>query len=158
MKLTKSEIEIAERCISKREKQLAQWPRKRWLILAIFSAFILLGYYVMKDGMRSINDDKATESDVSRALGEGPPAGLEYQWAVGTMMKISKILEARHQIVSVSLMEMAIGSVQFVGGVAVICFTIRRWNIGERDALICKLLRWKLNDFEQDTAPISRPP
>ncbi len=37
MELTKSEIEVADRYLSKRERQLAQWPHRRWLIVAIFS-------------------------------------------------------------------------------------------------------------------------
>ena len=44
MQLTKSEIEIADRYISKRERQLAQWPLRRWLMLVIFSVFALVGY------------------------------------------------------------------------------------------------------------------
>ena len=68
MELTKSETEIAERWISKRERQLAQWPHRRWLILAIFSLIALLGYRDVSDGMRSIGDDKATDLQVSRPV------------------------------------------------------------------------------------------
>jgi hypothetical protein len=93
MELTKSEIEIADRYISKREKQLAQWPYSRWLLLALFSACMFLGYRNYSVGMRDINDDKATDADLSRALGEGPPPGLERRWTIGAMMKMSKILE-----------------------------------------------------------------
>ena len=95
MKLTKSEIEIADRYISKRERQLAQWPRKRWLILAIFAVFALLGYRTASDGMRSISDEKTIDSYVSATIGAAPPAGLEQRWAVGTQLKIAKLLESR---------------------------------------------------------------
>src|SRR5437868_6804493 len=105
MKLTKSEIEIADRYISKRERQLAQWPRRRWLMLAIFSVLALLGYRTVRDGDRSIQDDKATDLQVSQALEKAPPPGLEHRWAVGSMMKISKILELRHQVVTHALMQ-----------------------------------------------------
>jgi len=77
MELTKREIEIADRCISKRERQLAQWPLRRWLILVIFSVSMLFGYINVSDGMRSIDDDRATDLQVDRSLGEGPPPGLE---------------------------------------------------------------------------------
>lgn len=157
MKLTKSEIEIAERCLSKREKQLAQWPRKRWLLLAIYFVFILIGCLIVNDGKRSIYEDQATEAQVSRALGEGPPPGLEHRWAVGTMMKISTILEARHQVVTLSLMEIAAGFMPLISGLSMVCIIILRWNSGERDALICKLLRAKLQELEPDAAPNSRP-
>ncbi|HWQ91759.1 MAG TPA: hypothetical protein VN673_08810 [Clostridia bacterium] len=157
MKLTKGEIKIAERCISKREKQLAQWPRKRWVLLTIYSVLMLIGYLIVNDGKRSIYDDRATEAQVSRALGEGPPPGLEHRWAVGTMMKISTILEARHQLVTLSLMEMAAGFMPFISGLAMVCIIILRWNTGERDALICKLLRAKLQELEPDAARNSRP-
>ncbi|MDB6123187.1 MAG: hypothetical protein JWQ71_2180 [Pedosphaera sp.] len=158
MELTKSEIEIADRYISKRERQLAQWPHRRWLILVIFSVGMLLGYRNHSDGMRSINDDKATDLEVSRALGDGPPPGLERRWAVGAMLKISKILELRHQVVTYSLMQVDVGVMQFLAGAIMVCLAILRWNTGERDALICKLLRGKLQELEQDAAPNSRPP
>ena len=93
MELTKSEMEIADRYISKRERQLEQWPRRRWLMLAIFSVLALLGYGILSDGDRSIRDDKAMDMQVSQALEKDPPPGLEHRWAVGCMMKISKILE-----------------------------------------------------------------
>jgi hypothetical protein len=158
MKLTKSDIEIADRCISKRERQLAQWPHRRWLLLAMFSVFTLVGYRIVSDGVRSIHDDKATDLQVSRAVGEAPPPGQEHLWAFGAMMKISKILELRHQVVTNALIEVALGSIPFLGGAIMVCLTILRWNTGERDVLICKLLRGKLQELEQDTAPNSRPP
>jgi hypothetical protein len=158
MKLTKTEIEVADRCLSKREKQLAQWPRTRWMLLTIYSVLMLIGYLIVNDGKHSIYDDQATEAQVSRALGEGPPPGLEHRWAVGAMIKISTILEARHQLVTVSLIEMAAGFMPFVSGLSMVCIIILRWNTGERDALICKVLRAKLQELEPDAAPNSRPP
>ena len=156
MELTKSEIEIADRYLSKRERQLAQWPRRRWLMLVIFSVFALIGYRNVSVGERSIQDDKATDLQVSQALEEAPPPGLEHRWAVGSMMKISKILELRHQVVSYALMQVAFGYVQLLSGAIMVCLTILRWNAGERDALICKLLRGKLQELEQDAARNSR--
>jgi hypothetical protein len=156
MELTKSEIEIADRCISKRERQLAQWPRNRWLMLVLNSAIILLGHHLVSDGMGTIDNDKATDMQVSRALGDGPPPGLENRWAVGAMMKMSKILEARHQVVSASLMEVAVGYTWLLGGLIMVCFIVLRWKPSERDALICKLLRWKLQELKQDSAPNNR--
>lgn len=158
MELTKREIEIADRCISKRERQLAQWPLRRWLILVIFSVSMLLGYINVGDGMRSIDDDRATDLQVDRSLGEGPPPGLEKPWIVGSMMKISKILESRYQLVTYATMQVAVGYIQLIAGAIMVCLTILRWNVGERDALICKLLRAKLQELEQNAAPNSRPP
>jgi hypothetical protein len=152
MELTKSEIEIADRYISKRERQLAQWSRRRWLMLVIFSVFALIGYRNVSDGVRSIDDDKATDLHVSRAVGEAPPPGQEHLWAVGTMIKIGKILELRHQVVTYALMEVTLGSMQILSGAIIVFLTILRWNTGERDALICKLLRGKLRELEQDGA------
>ena len=155
---TKNELEIADRYLSKREKQVAQWPLTRWLLLATFSAMMLLGYRNMNDGKQSIDDDKATDMQVSQALEKPPPLGLEHHWAVGSMMKVSKILELRHQVVTASLMEIAIGFMQFLGGVIMVCLIILRWSRNQRDALICKLLRGKLQELKQDAAPNSRPP
>ena len=158
MELTKSEIEIADRYISKRERRLAQWPLRRWLILVIFSVFALIGYRNVSDGMRSIDDDKATDIQVSLAIGGDPPPGLEQRWVVGTMLKISKILESRYQVVTYALMQVALGYIEILLGAIMVCLTILRWNTGERDALICKLLRAKLQELEQDAAPHSHPP
>jgi hypothetical protein len=149
MELTKSELEIAERCLAKREKQLAQWPIRRWLILAIFSVIALVGHLTVSDGMRGISDDQATDIQVSQALEKPPPPGLENQWAVGSMMKISKILELRHQMVTYSLLKVVLGYVQVLGGLIMVCLVILRWRPSARDALICKLLRAKLQELEQ---------
>ena len=149
MKLTKSEIEIADRYISKRERQLAQWPLRRWLMLVIFSVFALVGYRNVSVGERDIQDDKATDMQVSQALEKDPPPGLEHRWAVGSMLKVSKILELRHQVVSYALMQVAWGTVWLLSGVIMVVLTILRWNTGERDALICKLLRGKLQELQQ---------
>lgn len=158
MELTKHEIEIAERCISKRERQLAQWPLRRWLILAIFSFFAVLGYRSVSDGTRSIHEDTATDLAVDRALGDGPPPGEERRWVIGAMMKMGKLLELRHQVVTYSLIQVAVGYVTLLSGVIMVGLTILRWNISERDALICKLLRMKLQELAQNAAPGSRPP
>ena len=64
-------------------------------------------------------------------------------------MKISKILELRHQVVSYALMEVTLGTMQLLAAAIMVCLTILRWNTGERDALICKLLRGKLQKLEQ---------
>ncbi|SRR5258708_5591245 len=156
MELTKSEIAIAGRWISKRERQLAQWPHRRWLIPAIFTVFALLGYRSVRDGMRSIDDDKTTDSYVSAAIGEAPPPGLEQRWAVGTMLKVAKLLEVRQQEVAYALMEVAVGYVEILLAAVMVCLVILRLNTRERDALICKLLRGKLQELEQDAAPNSR--
>jgi hypothetical protein len=149
MELTKSEIEIAERCISKRERQLAQWPSRRWLILAIFVVFALLGYRTASDGMRSIHDEKTVDSYVSATIGAAPPPGLEQRWAVGTMLKIAKLLEDRQQVVAYAVLEVALGYLEILSAATMACLVILRSKTLERDALICKLLRGKLKELEQ---------
>jgi hypothetical protein len=152
MELTKSEIEIADRHIAKRERELAQWPRRRWVLLVVYSVFMIVGCLIVMDGHRTIYDDQSMEAEMRRALGKGPPPGLEERWAVGAMMKITTILEVRHQIVTVSLLQMAAGFLPFISGLSMVTIVILRWNGGERDALICKLLRAKLRELEQDAA------
>jgi hypothetical protein len=97
------------------------------------------------------------DMQVSQALEKDPPPGLEHRWAVGCMMKISKILEARHQVVTASLIEVVIGFMWLISGVSMVCLIILRWNRGERDALICKLLRGKLQELEPGAAPNGGP-
>lgn len=155
MELTKSEIEIAERFISKRERQLAQWPRRRWLIIAIFAVFALLGYRTSSDGMRSIQDEKTIDSQVSATIGATPPPGLEQRWAVGTMLKMAKLLELRQQEVAYSVLQVALGYMEIVLALAMVCLVVLRSRTVERDALICKLLRGKLQELEQ--ARCSKP-
>jgi hypothetical protein len=153
MELTKREIAIADRYLSKREKQLAQWPLKRWLMLAMFLVFTLVGYRNINDGLRSINEDKAIDLQVSLAIGGNPPPGQEQRWVVGSMMKIAKVLESRYQVVAYALMQVTLGYIGVLLGVTMLILTILRWNTGERDALICKLLRGKLQELEQVAHP-----
>jgi hypothetical protein len=157
MELTKVDRALADRYLSKRERQLTQWPLRRWLILIIFSVFALIGYRSVSNGQRTIRDDKVTDMQVSQALEKAPPPGLEHRWAVGCMMKISKILELRHQEVSCALMQIVIGYMGLLSGAIMVGLTILRWNAGERDALICRLLRAQLQELDQGAAPGSRP-
>src|SRR5262245_66492735 len=76
---------------------------------------------------------------------------------MGAIRKTAKVLELRYQVVTSALMQVAVGYVVLLSGVIMVCLTILRWNTGERDALICKLLRAKLQELEQDAAPNSRP-
>lgn len=149
MQLTKIDMEIADRYISKREKQLARWPNTRWVMLVIYSVLLILGCLMVSDGMRSVDDDKSMDLLVNHALGDDPPPGLEHRWVVGSMIKITKILEARHQLVTYSIVQMAIGFMWFFSGVTMVCLTVLRWNIAERDGLICKLLRMQLQELGQ---------
>jgi len=152
MELTKSEIEIADRHIAKRERELAQWPRRRWVLLVVYSVAMIIGGLIILSGQRSINEDQSMEAEMRRALGKGPPPGLEERWTLGAMMKITTILEARHQMVTLSLLQMAAGFLPFISGLTMVTIVIRRWNGDERDALICKLLRAKLRELEQGAA------
>jgi hypothetical protein len=152
MELTKDEIELAERHIAKRERELARWPRRRWRLLVIYSVMMLVGCLIVNDGRRSIDEDQSTEAEVSRALGRGPIPGMEDRWVVGAMIKVGVLLEARHQVVTLSLMQMAAGLMPLLGGVSMIGIILVRWNDGARDALICKLLRMKLRELEQGAA------
>ena len=148
MELTKSDIEIADRYISKRERQLAQWPHKRWVILVIFSVIALLGYRTSSDGLRTIQNDRATDAQVDHAIGDPPPPGLEKPWMIGSMMKISKILDLRYQEMTYAMLQVTLGYVEVLTALSMVTLTILRWNTAGRDALICKLLRWKLQELE----------
>ena len=148
MELTKIEIEIADRYLSKREKQLAHWPHRRWLMLAMFSLFALLGYLIGSDGMRSIDDDKSIDLQASLAIGGYPSPDQEQRWVVGSMMKIAKVLESRYQVVTYALMQVVLGYMILIWNIGMMVIIILRWNTGERDTLICKLLRSKLTELE----------
>ena len=152
MELTKSEITIADRHLSKRERELAQWPRRRWLLLVVYSVVMLIGFPIVNEGKRSIYEDQLTEAHISRALGQGPPSTLDDRWVIGAILKIGNVLEARHQVVTLSLMQMAVGCLPFFSGLSMVCIVIVRWNMVERDALICKLLRARLRELEQSAA------
>lgn len=157
MQLAKHEIELAERHIAKREKQLAQWPVKRWVILVLFTVSAFIGYRNVADGTRGIQDDRATDLQLRQSLEKTPPPGLEYRWAVGSMLKVSKILELRHQVVSYSLMQIGLGYVQLLLGITMITIVVLRWEPNARDALICKLLRWQLEELKPRAAPNNPP-
>jgi hypothetical protein len=64
-------------------------------------------------------------------------------------MKVSKILEDRYQVVTYSLLQVALGYIQLISGMIMVCLTILRWNTSEREALICKILRVKLQECEK---------
>jgi hypothetical protein len=158
MELTKSERDIAERWISKRERQLAHWPHRRWLMLAVFGVFALLGYRTASDGMSSIRDEKTIDSFVSATIGDAPPPGLEQRWAVGTQLKIAKLLEARQQEVAYSVLEVGLGYLQILLAATMLCLVVLRSTTVERDALICRVLRAKLREREPSNAALLNKP
>ena len=77
---------------------------------------------------------------------------------MGAVRKTAKVLELRYQVVTYALMQVAIGYVMFLGGACMVALTIVRWNTGERDALICKLLRTKLQELEPTLHPTAARP
>lgn len=81
----------------------------------------------------------------SNTIGATPPPGLKQRWAVGTMLKIARLLELRQQVVAYSLMEVAVGFILILGGVSMGCLIIMRWNTGERER------RADLPDFARKT-------
>ncbi len=111
----------------------------------------------VNEGMRSIDDDKTAYSYVNRAVGEAPPPGLEQRWSVGTMLKIGKILELRQKEVAHAVMQVALGYIEILSGVSMVCIVILRSRTRKRDALICKLLRGKLQELEPGAAPNRGP-
>jgi hypothetical protein len=108
--------------------------------------------------MRDVHDEKTIDFYVNSTIGAAPPPGLEQRWSVGTMLKVAKLLEDRQQVAAYALMEAAMGYVEILLAAVMVCLVILRWKTRERDALICKLLRMKLQELEQDAAPNSRPP
>lgn len=101
--------------------------------------------------MRSIDDDKTMDSYVSATIGATPPPGLEQRWAVGTMLKIAKLLESRQQEVAYALLEVALGYLELLSAAVMVCIVVLRSRTRERDALICKLLREKLQELAPAT-------
>ena len=99
--------------------------------------------------MRSIHDEKTINSEVSATIGAAPPPGLEQRWAVGTQLKIAKLLELRQQEVAYAVLEVALGYLEILSAVTMVCLVVLRSKTVERDALICKLLRVKLQELEQ---------
>ncbi|MEY4386644.1 MAG: hypothetical protein RLY20_1927 [Verrucomicrobiota bacterium] len=153
MELTPHDLEIAERHIAKREKELAEWPRKRWRLLIIYSLLMLVGVRLVLDGLSTLIHDDAVEVDVKRVLSKGPTPGLQERWVMGAMIKVSTILEARHEIAILSLGQIIAGLMPFTACGSMVGIILLRWKDGERDALICKLLRMKLRELEQGGAP-----
>lgn len=117
-------------------------------MLAIFSLFTIFGYRIASDGMRSIHDDKAIDLQASLAIGGYPSSGQEQRWVVGSMMKIAKVLESRYQVVTYAMMQIVLGYMILISNIGMMVLIIVRWNTGERDALICKILRSKLTERE----------
>lgn len=70
---------------------------------------------------------------------------------------LSVCTQLRHQVVSYALRQVAFGYMQLLSGAIMVCLTILRWNTAERDALICKLLRGKLQELEPGAAPNGGP-
>jgi hypothetical protein len=118
-------------------------------MLAMFSLFALVGYRIASDGMRSIDEDETIDLQASLAIGGYPSPDREQRWVVGSMMKIAKVLESRYQVVTYAMIQIGLGYMIFVSDIGMMVLIILRWNAGERDALICKLLRGKLRELQQ---------
>lgn len=146
MELTEKEIVLAENLLSRYEKRTASWPRRRWVWLAIAIAGICIGAYWSLESWFALNSEASYE--ISRIIGSDEKPTLEeaHLWAVGSMLKVAKLLELRHQMLVFIYLEATSGFLIGVFSIGLLGIIIRRWNMDERDALICKVLRAKWQD------------
>jgi len=146
MRLTKKEIALAENLLSRYEKRTASWPRKRWVLLAMTIAGIFIGAYWFLDSWNAISGEASYEITNIIKSDEEPTPEEAHLWAVGSMLKVAKILELRHQMLIFVYLEATISSLLIFFCICTLGIIIQRWNINERDALICKILRAKWQD------------
>jgi hypothetical protein len=146
MKLTEKEIFLAETLLSRYEKRTTSWPRRRWVFLVIAIAGICVGAYLFLESWIEINSEASYE--ISRILESDDKPTFEeaHLWAVGSMLKVAKLLELRHQMLVFMYLEATSGFLIGVFSISLLVIIIRRWNMDERDALICKVLRAKWED------------
>jgi len=146
MKLSEKETVLAENLLSRYEKRTASWPRRRWVWLAIAIAGICIGAYWSLESWFALNSEASYE--ITKIIGSDKKPTLEeaHLWAVGSMLKVAKLLELRHQMLVFMYLEATSGFLIGVFSIGLLVIIIRRWNIDERDALICKVLRTKWED------------
>ena len=146
MRLTEKETVLAENLLSCYEKRTASWPRRRWVWLAIAIAGICSGAYWFLESWIAIKGEASYEITRVIKSGEEPTSEEAHLWAVGSMLKVAKILELRQKMLFFAYLDATGG---LLAGLSSACFLgiiIHRWNIDERDALICKVLRAKWQD------------
>jgi hypothetical protein len=146
MKLTEKETVLVERLLNCYEKKTASWARKRWVLLGLAiigicaSAYVAISAFADLRSQASYDIVEVIESDKSLTQENA------HLWAVGMMVKIAKIFELRQEMLVLIYLEATSGFLIGVFSICLLVIIIRRWNMDERDALICKVLRAKWQD------------
>jgi hypothetical protein len=146
MRLTEKEIVLAENLLSRYEKRTASWPRRRWVLLVIAIAGICIGAYWFLECWIAINSEASYDITKIIKSGEKPTSEEAHLWAVGSMLKVAKILEIKQQMLIFIYLEATSSVMIMVSCACFLAIIIQRWNIDERDTLICKILRAKWQD------------
>ncbi|MHC4547048.1 MAG: hypothetical protein ACYTDW_19715 [Planctomycetota bacterium] len=146
MQLTEKEIVLAENLLGRYEKRTASWPRRRWVWLAIAIAGICVGAYCFLESWIAISGEASYEITRVIKSDEEPTPEEAHLWAVGSILKVAKILELRQKMLLFAYLEATIGLLMGLPSACFLGIIIHRWNIDERDALISKALWAKWRD------------
>ena len=109
-------------------------------------AGICVGAYLFLESWIEINSEASYEISKIIESDEKPTLEEAHLWAVGSMLKVAKVLELRQKMLVLIYLEATSGFLIGVSSICLLGIIIMRWNKDERDALICKVLRAKWED------------
>lgn len=148
MELTQKELEVANKVLKEIERKATSWPRMRWFNLIFFTFMTVSGLFYFRCGFDTIANNTQIKLEPIKEL---PSQQEEHLWAVGSMIKIAKILELRQKSLNLALLESGGGLFMISLGLAIIIITIMRWNNADRDSLLYKILSYKLKEEIEQT-------
>jgi hypothetical protein len=143
--LSPKEKSVAERHLAKFERHAHNWNRSRWLLLALGILCLVGGSCEVflnwpgTDGLESFVE----RLDSIEIPSEVPP---DY-WFVGELRRTARFMELQYEMGASQLMMFVIGILFLFGGIVHISILLCRWNNGDRDAVLAKILRAKWNEF-----------
>lgn len=143
MRFSEKEIALAEALLRRYEKRAASGPRRRcvWMMIAI--AGICCGSYGFVESLAVVRCEASYDITKVIKSGEEPTYEEAHLWAVGSMLKIAKILELRQKMLFFAYLDANVSLLVGLSSACLLGIIIQRWNIYERDVLICKILRAK---------------
>jgi hypothetical protein len=141
--LSPKEKSVAEQHLAKFERHVRNWNRSRWLFLGLGILCLVAGSCEVflnwpgTDGLQSFVE----RLDSIEMPSEVPP---DY-WFVGELRRTARFVELQYEMLSQQMMMFVIGILLFSGGVVHVSILLCRWNNGDRDAVLAKILRVKWN-------------
>ncbi len=136
---------------SKLREQLENWPKHRWIHLAIGLICLLVGVTALYQSLPHLLSD---QSILEKLQIDKKPENLATEWwLLAEVRRAVSFFEHRNKMIALALIECVIGIVIVAGSFVSLLPTLMRWKDGGREIQNARLLLMVYDELQQRPYP-----